>query len=204
MAKKKRSTGPLAPAADLGYILESLRGLAVPLAELEPDPRNARTHDERNLKSIAASLRQFGQLKPIVVNRKTHIIEAGNGTFEAARRLGWTHLAAVYVQHDAKAALGFSLADNRTSDLAAWDDAVLLELLPQVADDSPDLYADLLLAELREAEPAGDGDQSGADHSAQLVPDQFSVVVECRDEADQKRFYETTKKEGRACRLLTL
>jgi len=38
--------------------------------------------------------RVYGQRKPVVVNRRTGIIEAGNGTLEAAVSLGWSHLAA--------------------------------------------------------------------------------------------------------------
>jgi ParB-like chromosome segregation protein Spo0J len=197
---KRRSPSPDPRPPSLDHIAESLRPLAAAIAELRTDPHNARKHDERNLKSIAASLRQFGQVKPIVVNRKTRIIEAGNGTYEAARQLGWTHLAVVYVAHDAKAARGFSLADNRTAELADWDAAILETLLAEVQADSPDLYDELLLAELRSSDESPESRGAGQ----QTVEDRYSVVVECRDEADQEQFYQRMQKEKRPCRLLTL
>jgi ParB-like chromosome segregation protein Spo0J len=204
MPRKKNPAPP--PAAgpdlpDLSYIADPLRVLAEPLAKLLPDPENARTHDEDNLRSIVASLRQFGQRKPIVANSRTKTIEAGNGTFEAARRIGWTHLAVVWVEDDPAAARGFSIADNRTAELADWDGLKLETLLAELADDSPSLYAELLLRDLRDKTAA---DESAAAGAAQPVGDSFAVIVECADEAQQHTVYEQLQGEGLQCRLLTL
>lgn len=108
---------------------------SVKLSNLELDPNNARTHSERNLEAIAQSLARFGQRKPIVV---THdgIVVAGNGTVEAAMRLGWTELLAhrLPVDWDAAQIRAFALADNRTAELAAWDPQVLLDQLSTTPD----------------------------------------------------------------------
>ena len=63
------------------------------IASLSPDPANARRHPERNLEQIKASLRRFGQQKPIVVDA-ANVVRAGNGTLAAAKSLGWTTIAA--------------------------------------------------------------------------------------------------------------
>ena len=70
----------------------SLLPLMLPIDEMHLDPANARTgHD---VKRIAASLTQYGQRKPLVVNKSEGgKIEAGNGTWQAAKSLGWTHVA---------------------------------------------------------------------------------------------------------------
>jgi len=70
--KKRRSQKAPAPprSAEFPWIAADLRPLAEPLEAILPDPKNARTHDENNLRAIVASLRQFGQRKPIVVNRR--------------------------------------------------------------------------------------------------------------------------------------
>src|SRR5262249_11973240 len=78
---------------DLEYIAEPLRTLAVPCDKSLLDPINARRHPEANLEAIKASLRVYGQRKPVVVNRRTGAIEAGNGTLQAASELRWSHLA---------------------------------------------------------------------------------------------------------------
>lgn len=96
------------------------------IADLKPDPENARAHDEANLKAIQGSLEQFGQRKPIVISSEA-VIVAGNGTVEAAKRLGWTEIQAVRVPADwtADQIKAFALADNRTAELATWNQSVL-------------------------------------------------------------------------------
>jgi hypothetical protein len=73
------------PAPDLSHIAAGLRGLAVPCDSLTLDPANARRHPAKNLEAVRASLRVYGQRKPLVVNRRTSAVEAGNGTLEAAQ-----------------------------------------------------------------------------------------------------------------------
>ncbi len=139
---------PQAAAAtpDLSHIAEQLRPLAVPCSALILDPANARRHPEQNLAALQGSLRVYGQRKPVVVNRRTGAIEAGNGTLEAALALGWSHLAAVYVDDDPMTATGFSIADNRTAELAEWDRAALDKLLGEIQTNDPLL--DQMLADL--------------------------------------------------------
>ena len=118
---------------EMEWITEQLRGLAVDVGTLHFDPSNARLHNERNLQAIAASLNRFGQRKPVVVQRETRTVIAGNGTLGAARSLGWSHVAAVFVDDDPTTATGYAIADNRTAELATWDEAVLGSLLQSVA-----------------------------------------------------------------------
>ena len=141
MAKRKNAA-PVASSANeinLSHIAESLRSLAIPCDSIDKDPANARKHGNENLEAIRASLRVYGQRKPIVVNRRTGIVEAGNGTLAAARELGRTHIAAVYVDDDAMTAAGFALADNRTSELAEWDEAALEATLRELVVDDAEL-----------------------------------------------------------------
>jgi DNA modification methylase len=133
-------------APDLSHIAEPLRPLAVPCSQLALDPANARRHPEANLEAIKASLRVYGQRKPVVVNRRTGTIEAGNGTLQAALALGWSYLAAVYVDDDPMTAAGFSIADNRTAELAEWDREALDQLLGEIQTNDPVL--DQMLADL--------------------------------------------------------
>jgi DNA modification methylase len=118
-------------------IAEPIRPLAVPCADLVLDPANARRHPEANLEAIKGSLRAYGQRKPVVVNRRTGTVEAGNGTLQAALALGRSYLAVVYVDDDPVTAAGFSIADNRTSELAEWDRDALDRLLAEVKTDDP-------------------------------------------------------------------
>jgi len=100
--------------------------------DLDLDPRNARKHDSKNLKAIADSLEQFGQRKPIVVWGKT--VVAGNGTMVAARSLNWTEITIARVPDDwsADQVKAYALADNRSAELAEWDEQVLTEQLKEL------------------------------------------------------------------------
>jgi ParB-like chromosome segregation protein Spo0J len=106
--------------------MSDLVATTVPIDAVHVDPRNARKHGRRNLDAIGASLAQFGQRRPLVVMGDMTVI-AGNGTLEAARALGWTEIAVTVVPADwtAEQAKAYALADNRTAELASWDEGVL-------------------------------------------------------------------------------
>jgi site-specific DNA-methyltransferase (adenine-specific) len=101
--------------------------------KLTPDPNNARKHDETNLRAIEHSLKEFGQRKPIVVSQEDLIV-AGNGTVEAAKRIGWTEIEAVRIPQDwtLDQIKAFAIADNKTAELASWDKAILNEQLAEL------------------------------------------------------------------------
>lgn len=96
------------------------------LTELVSDPNNARKHDDKNLEAIKGSLTQFGQRKPIVIGAG-NVVVAGNGTLAAAKALGWSEIEVVRVPEDwtPDQAKAFALADNRTAELAEWDEQIL-------------------------------------------------------------------------------
>jgi site-specific DNA-methyltransferase (adenine-specific) len=100
------------------------------IAELTPDPQNARQHDDKNLKAIMGRRKEFGQRKPIVIT-EAGLIVAGNGTVEAAKRLGWTDIEAVRIPNDwtPDKIKAFAIADNRTAELASWNQEVLTSQL---------------------------------------------------------------------------
>ena len=101
---------------------------SVAIESISQDPANVRRHGERNLSAIVASLRKFGQQKPIVVS-KDGIILAGNGTYEAARKLGWDKIDIVRSKLTGSEATAYAIADNRTAELAEWHEIELAETL---------------------------------------------------------------------------
>jgi hypothetical protein len=107
---------------------EALRPLLVPLRSLQVDPQNARRHPKRNLDAIRASLRTFGQRKPIVA--AAGFVFAGCGTLQAADIEGWTEIAVVDASDLSSQALrAYALADNQSGDLAEWDAEALAAAL---------------------------------------------------------------------------
>ena len=148
------------------HIAEDLRPLAQPIDLLKLLPGNPRRGD---VEAVMRSYDRFGQRKPIVARRDGTVI-AGNHQLQAAQRLGWSHIAVVWTDDDDLTAKAFALADNRTADLGAYDDADLRALIESVAID-PELLAaasyslDDLLVEL-EPKPAPSPEAPDAPTSA--------------------------------------
>ena len=103
------------------------------IEDLKQDPKNARKHDQRNIKAIKESLEAFGQQKPIVINKSGKVV-AGNGTLQAAKDLGWENIQVVLTQQTAKQIAAFAIADNRTAELADWDILAFGELFDDMDD----------------------------------------------------------------------
>ena len=61
----------------------------LPIGALRLNPRNPRTHSNKQIKQIAASIRKFGFLSPLIVDENNMVL-AGHGRLEAARLEGLT------------------------------------------------------------------------------------------------------------------
>jgi DNA modification methylase len=91
------------------------------IADLKPDPRNARRHPKKQLHQIAASIREFG-FNSIVVIDEDGVILVGHGRVEAAKLAGLTTLPVLRITHlTAEQKVGFSLADNKIALNSDWD-----------------------------------------------------------------------------------
>jgi hypothetical protein len=124
-------------------VSKDLEHLLVPIEQLETLPGNPR---KGNTAAIAASYKEFGQVKPLVaVNNEdgTGTVIAGNHQLAAAKQLGWTHVAVLHVPFDHDKAIAFALADNRTSDLGEDDQTLLHEMLMSVVDEMPEFFEGL-------------------------------------------------------------
>ncbi len=111
-------------------IRPEIEPLAVPIEAITPHPKNIRQGD---IGAISVSLEAHGQYRPILVQKSTGFILAGNHTWAAAERLGWSHIAVTYVDVDDNQAIKILLADNKASDLASYDEHALTQLLGDLA-----------------------------------------------------------------------
>lgn len=133
----------------------------VAVADLIPYARNARTHSDEQVAKIAASIREFGFLNPIITDGRNGII-AGHGRVLAAQKLGLDVLPAIEASHltDAQRR-AYILADNRLALDAGWDEDMLKIELADLDADGFDL--DLTGFDMGEigklmAEPAQEGE----------------------------------------------
>ena len=97
----------------------------VPTASLIPYVRNARTHSPQQVDKIAASIREFGFLSPIITDGQSGIV-AGHGRVMAAQKLGLDTLPTIDAAHLTEAQRrAYVLADNRMALDAGWDNDLL-------------------------------------------------------------------------------
>ena len=109
------------------------------LADLTPDPRNARKHNPRNVGLVERALNEVGAARSIVID-ESGVVLAGNATIEAAGRAGIEKVQVVDADGETIIAVRrtgltqaqktrLALFDNRTAELADWDAEVIAELL---------------------------------------------------------------------------
>ena len=93
----------------------------VTLEKLVPYVNNAKIHSEEQVTMIASSIREFGFLSPVLIDRDFNII-AGHGRVMAAKKLNMGSVPCVFVEGLTEAQRkAYILADNRLSDLGTWD-----------------------------------------------------------------------------------
>jgi ParB-like chromosome segregation protein Spo0J len=147
---------------NVGMTMVSLKIAYKDPAQLKPRARNPRTHARRQIKQIAASIKEFGFISPILVDGEDGII-AGLARAAAAKLIGMTDIPTVCVDHLTPAQIrAYVIADNRLAEIAGWDRELLaLDLEDLSVDLNFDVTVtgfetaeiDLLIGELNRNEP---------------------------------------------------
>lgn len=155
----------------------------IAIRQLKHHPDNPRIG---NVEAIVESLEAHGQYRPIVANRQTSHIVAGNHTVKAARKLGWKHVNVTWVDVDVSTELAMLVADNRLADLATYDEPLLIDLLQSMPDLSGTGWTQDAVDELlRTQEVEFDSDKPPADRDTDDEPPTLKLG---RHEADIDRF----------------
>jgi len=147
--------------------------------DLIPYARNARTHSDEQVDKIAASIREFGFLNPIITDGENGIV-AGHGRIMAAKKLGMDKVPTVEATHltDAQKR-AYILADNRLALDAGWDDELLRVEFTELQDAGFDLnltgFSDDEIAAL---EPDPEPEEGLTDEDAVPEEPETPVTVE--------------------------
>lgn len=142
------------------------------VSELIPYVRNARTHSEAQVSQIAASIREFGFLSPILVAEDNTIL-AGHGRLSAALKLGLKKVPCVKENHLTETQKrAYIIADNKLSLNAGWDNELLAVELSEL--EGADFNLDLLGFDEAELSSIFDADKDVSD-------DDFDVEKELEE-----------------------
>ena len=97
----------------------------VPISKLVPYINNARTHSPEQILKLRSSLREFGFINPVIIDRDYGVI-AGHGRIAAAKEEGITEVPCVFADHLTEAQKkAYIIADNRMAMDAGWDEELL-------------------------------------------------------------------------------
>lgn len=143
-------------------LLPQLASLVLDMTEVIPDPANPRK--AVYLDELKDGIRVYGVRWPIVVNKRTKMIEAGHQRYYSLKEMGAKHIPVLWADDDPIKATGFNISDNRLGEIVSeWDEAALGKMLKALADedhlkgtgfDADEVAA--LLSKLADAEEGGE------------------------------------------------
>jgi DNA modification methylase len=130
-------------------VVERVPGLPrvemVPIAALRPNPKNPRKHSRRQLKRLAAIIRDIGFINPIIIDDAMMIL-AGHGRLEGARLAGLTVVPVIRFDHlTPEQKRAYVIADNRIAEQAGWDRELLVVELAELTELLPPKGLDIAL-----------------------------------------------------------
>ena len=124
MAKKRNIGKNVFKSEDLQELTQ-----LVPVNSVKPWKDNVNIHTKESIDKIKKSLELYGQMTPIVVWSGDNQIRKGNGTYLAAKELGWKNIYATFIDfQNAVVADMYGTTDNKTSELSYLDEEKLLQL----------------------------------------------------------------------------
>lgn len=160
-----------------------------PLGELHPYENNPRNNTEA-IDKVANSIREFGFLNPIVIDRNG-VIAAGHTRYEAAKKLGLEKVPCVEAEKlSEKQIRAFRLVDNKVAEIATWDFGKLNSELAELSDqfDFSDFGFNAFAADFSTEQDSEDGEGEGG----LLVEDEhYNITYEIafNDEDEQSEWY---------------
>ena len=139
----------------------------VDINKLIPYVNNARTHSPEQITKLRSSLREFGFINPVLIDRKYNVL-AGHGRIAAAKEEGITEVPCVFVEHLSEAQKkAYILADNRMAMDAGWDTDLLLVEMESLKDMGFDIgmtgFDEKEIADLFETDTEGEEDNFDVD-----------------------------------------
>lgn len=168
--------------------------------ELLPNPRNWRTHDDKQQAALAGVLEEVGYAGAILARRLDDgRLELIDGHLRAATSPEQRVPVLVLDVDEAEADKLLATFDTLSS-MAGTDDTKLLALLERIDPEQPAMRE--MFQKMRETAQQCTKTQSASEEPD--IPPAFQVLIECRDEQQQQQVYDKLTDEGLECRLLML
>ncbi|MGB3500258.1 MAG: ParB N-terminal domain-containing protein [Mesorhizobium sp.] len=154
--------------------------VTLPIDQLTPYARNARTHSKKQIRQIADSISRFGFTNPVLIDDRDMIL-AGHGRVEAAKLLGLKVVPCIRLSAMSEAEKrAYVLADNKLALNAGWDEEILATELQVLLEDVGQIDVSLTGFSVAEIDFLIDGGETGAippDDADDAIPPTVSSPV---------------------------
>ncbi len=171
------------------------------IEDLIPYVRNARIHTSEQVTRIAASIKEFGFINPVLIDKNNGII-AGHGRVEAAKKLNMETVPCIFVEHLTETQKrAYILADNKLALDSGWDEEMLKIELEELSESNFDidfLNFDIDLNKDAELEIS----ENTTPEKEIAYKEQYGVIVMCKDEQEQEKIYDELSERGYDCKVV--
>ncbi len=173
----------------------------VKASQLRPHPRNWRLHPQRQQDALRGILAEIGYADALLARElPDKSLQLIDGHLRAELTPEMEVPVLILDLDETEADKLLALLDPLAS-LAEADEILYAELAQQVQTQNAALHG--VLEEWSAQAHEGTFDDREANRDLE-VPEAFQVVVECKDEDEQRELFERLTAEGYSCRLLTL
>lgn len=142
--------------------------------EIQPDPENPREISKEAFSGLEASLKQFGYVDLLIVNKRNMQIISGHQRFKVIQSQGVDEVPCILVDVDEATQKAMAVSMNNPEITGEWTDAII-PILEKIRQDSPDEYLALRLNELRSDLAEFEKENAGA---GKTLPDDIPEKVE--------------------------
>ena len=164
------------------------------LKDLTPYEKNTKKHDKTQINNVAESIKQYGFVQPIVVD-KNDVIVIGHCRYEAAKKLKLETVPCVCVDElTDEQVKALRIVDNKSNE-SPWDMEFLADELAEV---------DLSAFDFDFGVSLDENDTQTKEREEIALNESISVVVECSDDEEAETIFEKLSEEGYKCHISTL
>jgi len=179
----------------------------VATVDLIPYANNSRVHSDEQVLQIAASIKEFGFLNPIIIDGDNGII-AGHGRVMAANKLGIKELPCVDASHLSEAQKkAYVIADNKLALNAEWDFDLLKIEIESLQED--DFKLDLLGFDVDELngilgfdDIAEEDEEESEQDYEDKYKEQYGVIIMCKSAEEQEKIFNKMQQNGYEVRVV--
>lgn len=166
----------------------------MPIEALVPYEKNTKKHDETQINNVTESIKQYGFVQPIVID-KNNVVVIGHCRLLAAKKLKMSDVPCICVEDLTEEQVkALRIVDNKSNE-SPWDFDFLADELAEI-----NLYA----FNFDFGVSFDDDDTEIKEREEIALNESISVVVECADDEEAETIFEKLSEEGYKCHISTL